>query len=107
MPTACQTSPLEESIKMEMAAHKLVRTVPGVKFVVSRLGRGESPVDPAGAYNETDMMAQLVPADERNGLTQDQIADEVRKRVSTLPGVNPVMAQPISDRVDEMVTGVG
>jgi cobalt-zinc-cadmium resistance protein CzcA len=96
---------LEESIKMEMAAHKLVKTVPGIKYVVSRLGRGESPVDPAG-YNETDMMAQLVPSDQRNGLTQDQIADEVRKRVSTLPGVNPVMAQPISDRVDEMVTGV-
>src|SRR5262249_10947955 len=38
--------------------------------------------------------------------TQDEIADEVRKRLDRLPGVNLVMAQPISDRVDEMVTGV-
>ena len=39
-------------------------------------------------------------------LTQDTIADEIRKKLSTLPGVQIVMAQPISDRVDEMVTGV-
>jgi len=96
---------LEESIEMEMKAQRMVKKVPGIQYVVSRLGRGESPVDPAG-YNETDMMAQLVPADQRKGRTQDQIADEVRALVSTLPGVNPVMAQPISDRVDEMVTGV-
>jgi heavy metal efflux system protein len=96
---------LDESIKMELEAHQLIKTVPGIKYVVSRLGRGESPVDPAG-YNETDMIAQLAQLEERKGLTQDEIADEVRKRISTLPGVNLVMAQPISDRVDEMVTGV-
>ncbi len=52
------------------------------------------------------MIVQLLPAEERGGLTQDQIADQVREIVSSFPGVNPVMAQPISDRVDEMVTGV-
>jgi heavy metal efflux system protein len=88
-----------------MEAHRLIQDVPGIKLIVSRLGRGESPVDPAG-YNETDMMVQLLPAEERGGLTQDQIGDEIRKRITTLPGVNLVMAQPISDRVDEMVTGV-
>jgi len=96
---------LDESIKMEMRAIKLLNDLPGVKHIVSRLGRGESPVDPAG-YNESDMMVQLKPDGERGGLTQDVITEEVRKRVSTLPGVNVVMAQPISDRVDEMVTGV-
>jgi cobalt-zinc-cadmium resistance protein CzcA len=96
---------LDESVKMEMEAMKLVENIPGVQYVVSRLGRGESPVDPAG-YNESDMMIQLAAFNDRPGLTQDQIADEIRKRISTMPGVNMVMAQPISDRVDEMVTGV-
>jgi heavy metal efflux system protein len=96
---------LDESIRMEMEAMKLVRKVTGVEYAVSRLGRGESPVDPAG-YNESDMMIQLLPDEQRKGLTQDQIGDEIRKIVSAFPGVNPVMAQPISDRVDEMVTGV-
>src|SRR3954447_12649055 len=97
---------LDESLRMEMEAIKIIRGVPDVAKVVSRLGRGESPADPAGP-NETDVMATLVPIEERkDGWTQDQIADEMRKRLSVLPGVNLVMAQPISDRVDEMVTGV-
>jgi cobalt-zinc-cadmium resistance protein CzcA len=96
---------LDESIRMEMEAIRMINRIPGVKHVVSRLGRGESPVDPAG-YNETDMMIQLKPMNERKDWPQDRIADAVRERISTLPGVNIVMAQPISDRVDEMVTGV-
>lgn len=96
---------LDESIRMEFKAQNLVKSIPGVARVVTRLGRGDSPVDPAG-YNENDMMAQLVPIKERKGLTQDTIAEEIRKRISTLPGLNVVVAQPISDRVDEMVTGV-
>ena len=97
---------LDESIKMEMAADRAIRGVDGIGKVVSRLGRGESPADPAGP-NETDIIASLVPAEERKkGRTQDEIADEIRDRLSTTPGVNLVMAQPISDRVDEMVTGV-
>ncbi len=52
-------------------------------------------------------MASLVPYDERkDGWTQERIANEIRKRLAVIPGVNLVMAQPISDRVDEMVTGV-
>jgi cobalt-zinc-cadmium resistance protein CzcA len=96
---------LDESIAMEMEAIRRVKEIPGVTSVVSRLGRGESPVDPAG-YNESDTMIQLAPASERKGLTQDMIAEQVRERLTTMPGVNMVMAQPISDRVDEMVTGV-
>ena len=39
---------LDESIKLEMEAMRLVLQVPGVKSAVSRLGRGEIPADPAG-----------------------------------------------------------
>jgi cobalt-zinc-cadmium resistance protein CzcA len=97
---------LEESLKMETEAMRLIRDVPGVKTVVSRLGRGESPADPAG-LNEADVIASLTPREEwPKGWTQDDIANEMRKRLAAIPGVNLVMAQPISDRVDEMVTGV-
>jgi cobalt-zinc-cadmium resistance protein CzcA len=96
---------LNESIRMELKAMKELTQIKGVEYIVSRLGRGESPVDPAG-YNESDMMIQLLPPDQREGITQDEVASQVRKIVNTYPGVNSVMAQPISDRVDEMVTGV-
>ena len=96
---------LAESIKMEMQAVRIIRDIPGIQKVVSRLGRGESPADPAGP-NEDDVIATLKPLDERKDWSQDRIADEMRKRLAVLPGINLVMAQPISDRVDEMVTGV-
>jgi cobalt-zinc-cadmium resistance protein CzcA len=97
---------LNESIAMEMEAMKLVRDIPGVKVVVSRLGRGDSPADPAGP-NEADVIATLLPRDQwPKGWTQDTIADAMREKLARFPGVQVVMAQPISDRVDEMVTGV-
>ncbi|WP_417282722.1 efflux RND transporter permease subunit [Comamonas sp.] len=93
---------LDESIRMEMAAMKEVAQVPGVKSVVSKLGRGESPADPAGP-NESDPIVLLDPESER---TQDEIDEEIRQRLSKIPGVQIVLSQPISERVDEMVTGV-
>ena len=97
---------LEESIKMEMQAMKLVMEVPGVKSAISGVGRGESPADPQG-QNESTPIVSLKPRDEwPAGWTQDTIADAMREKLKVLPGAQVVMAQPISDRVDEMVTGV-
>ncbi|MDE1177137.1 MAG: CusA/CzcA family heavy metal efflux RND transporter [Edaphobacter sp.] len=97
---------LEESLKMEKEMQRLMLKVPGVDNVVSRVGRGESPADPAGP-NEADVLASLTPFDERpKGMTQDHIAEQIREKLAALPGINLVMSQPISDRVDEMVSGV-
>jgi cobalt-zinc-cadmium resistance protein CzcA len=97
---------LEESIKLEMEAMRMVMQVPGVKSAFSGVGRGESPAD-SQSQNESTPIVSLKPRDEwPKGWTQDDIADAIRDKVRTLPGVQIVMAQPISDRVDEMVTGV-
>ena len=93
---------LDESIRMEMAAMKSVAEVPGVRMVVSKLGRGESPADPAGP-NESDPIVLLDP---KSGRSQDEIDEEIRQRLASIPGVQIVLSQPISERVDEMVTGV-
>jgi cobalt-zinc-cadmium resistance protein CzcA len=93
---------LDESIRMEMAAMKSIAEVPGVRMVVSKLGRGESPADPAGP-NESDPIVLLDP---KSGRSQDEIDEEIRQRLASIPGVQIVLSQPISERVDEMVTGV-
>ena len=97
---------LDESIRMENQAMKLVMEVPGVKSAISGVGRGESPADPQ-SQNESTPIVSLKPRDQwPKGWNQDDIADAMRAKLETLPGVQIVMAQPISDRVDEMVTGV-
>ncbi|WP_419806801.1 efflux RND transporter permease subunit [Terriglobus sp.] len=97
---------LDESLRMERQMQQLMLRVPGVESVVSRVGRGESPADPAGP-NEADVLASLTPFDDRpRGMTQEKIAEQIREKLAVLPGINLVMSQPISDRVDEMVSGV-
>lgn len=97
---------LDESIRMENEAMKAVTEVPGVKMVVSKLGRGESPADP-GMPNEADPVVSLKPRDEwPEGWTQEDIANAIREKLKNLPGIELVMSQPIAARVDEMVSGV-
>ncbi|MFN7196239.1 MAG: efflux RND transporter permease subunit, partial [Hylemonella sp.] len=97
---------IEESIKLETEAMKAIKTVPEVQTVVSRLGRGESAADP-GQPHESDPIVMLKPRDQwRDGLTQEDIANEIREKLKFLPGVEIAISQPIAARVDEMVSGV-
>ncbi|HEY0905718.1 MAG TPA: efflux RND transporter permease subunit [Methylophilus sp.] len=99
---------LEESMKMENKAMKLImEQVPGVKSAISGLGRGESPAD-AQAQNESTPIISLKPREQwPEGWTQDDIAEKMRAVLEKyIPGVQIIMAQPISDRVDELLTGV-
>jgi len=94
---------LEEAIKLEVEAMQRIAAIPGVRSVVSKVGRGESPADPQ-SQNESDPIADLDL--KGSGRTQAEIEEDIRKALADLPGVNIVISQPIAARVDEMVTGV-
>ncbi|GKS69245.1 cobalt-zinc-cadmium resistance protein CzcA [Nitrosomonas sp. PY1] len=94
---------LDEAIKIEMEGMKAIAAIPGVKSVVSKLGRGDTAADPA-SQNESDPIVDLDLVN--SGRTQLEIEEDIRKALTILPGVNIVISQPIAQRVDEMVTGV-
>jgi cobalt-zinc-cadmium resistance protein CzcA len=97
---------IDESIKMENEAAKIISKLPGVKSVVSALGRGESPADPQ-SQNESQPIVSLKPRNEwPKGWTQDDIGAQIQKALKVLPGVQVVMAQPIAARVAELLSGV-
>ena len=97
---------LQESINLESEAMRLVSGVPGVDRVVSQLGRSESPTDPQ-PENESTPIATLKSRDQMPaGWDQKRVMAAIREALIVIPGIQVVMAQPISDRVDEMVTGV-
>jgi heavy metal efflux system protein len=97
---------LDESIKMEDDALKIISKLPAVKSVVSGVGRGESPADPQ-SQNESQPIVSLKPRDEwPDGWTQDTIAAEIQKSLKVLPGAQVVIAQPIAARVAELLSGV-
>ena len=95
---------LDESIKLEFEAIKRIMTIPDVKMAVSRLGKGESPADP-GQPNESDPIVTLKPIGDRK-FSQEEIAQQIRDKLKTLPGIELSISQPIAARVDEMVSGV-
>ncbi|QXP88038.1 efflux RND transporter permease subunit [Methylococcus capsulatus] len=97
---------LDESIEMETEAMRLVMQVPGVERAVSQLGRSQNPTD-TQPENESTPILTLKPVDQLpRGWDQDDVMEALAEKLKVLPGVQVVMAQPISDRVDEMVTGV-
>ena len=93
---------LDESIKIDTQAMKIISEIPGVSKAMSVLGRGESPADPTGP-NESN---PIVSIDPKAGRKQVEIEEDIRKALSGMAGVQIVMNQPISQRVDEMLTGV-
>jgi cobalt-zinc-cadmium resistance protein CzcA len=95
---------LEESIKLEFEALKRIMTIDGVEKVVSKLGRGESPADP-GQPNESDPIVTLKAQGDRD-LSQEEISNQIRDKLKSLPGIELAISQPIAARVDEMVSGV-
>jgi cobalt-zinc-cadmium resistance protein CzcA len=92
-----------KAVDIEMEATGLIPAVPGVTSVVSKLGRGAEPSDPA-SQNESDPIASLDL--KGSGRTQQEIEEDIRKALTVLPGVNIALSQPIAQRVDEMLTGV-
>ena len=97
---------LDESLVMEKEALQVIAKLPGVKSVVSGVGRGESPADPQ-SQNESQPIVSLLPRDQwPEGWTQDNIAASIQKSLKILPGVQVVMAQPIAARVAELLSGV-
>jgi len=97
----------DEVMAIELEASKRIASIPGVRMVVNKVGRGESPADPA-PHTESDPVVSL---EERSkwpqGFSrQEDFENAIRDRLKDLPGISLIMHQPIAQRVDEMVTGV-
>jgi cobalt-zinc-cadmium resistance protein CzcA len=96
----------DEVLRIEMEASKRIMTVPGIRMVVNKVGRGESPADPQ-PHSDSDPVVSLLPRDQwPAGWTQETFEGEIREKLKDLPGISLIMHQPIAQRVDEMVTGV-
>jgi heavy metal efflux system protein len=77
-----------------------------VDHVWSRVGTAEVATDPMGV-ELTDFFITLKPRDQwKKARTQDELTDLIADELRDLPGQNLSYAQPISQRLDEMVSGV-
>jgi len=93
---------LEESNKIGTMAEELMLQVPEVKYVSRRTGRAEldEHVEPV---SNSEIEVELKENSKR---TRDEIVADIRSKLDILKGVTVNVGQPISHRLDHLLSGV-
>ncbi len=91
---------LAESHRVGLIAERLIMEVPEVKLVGRRTGRAELDEHAEGVHS-SEVEVDLHPA----GRAKDEIITDIRARLAVLPVATNV-GQPISHRLDHMLSGV-
>ncbi len=91
---------LEESDRMGRTAEEILLSIPEIKTVGRKTGRAELD-EHAFGVNSSEFECPF----ELGGKTRKQLTDEVRGKLSVLPGVNIEIGGPISHRIDAMLSG--
>ncbi len=91
---------LDESDRIGREAEKLIMSVPEINTVARKTGRAELDEHSLGV-NVSEIEAPYT-LDKR---TRNEVADELRHKLSSIPGVSIEIGQPISHRIDAMLSG--
>jgi cobalt-zinc-cadmium resistance protein CzcA len=94
-------------IAVTKRGRSILAQFPEVKQIVSQVGRPDDGSDASGFYN-TEFFVDLLPRSEWRAefRTKEQLIDAMDKSLSQIPGVDWNFSQPISDNVEEAVSGV-
>jgi CzcA family heavy metal efflux pump len=91
---------LAESDQLGTALEKILLTVPEVRSTGRRTGRAELDEHVQSVESaEIDVDLQMLKR------PKDEVLQEIRDKVSVLPGTNVNVGQPISHRIDHMLSG--
>ncbi len=91
---------LDESDEMGHRAEQLLMQVPEIQTVARKTGRAELDERALGV-NVSEIEAPFVLKDR----SRDAVMNDVRKKLSTISGANIEIGQPISHRIDAMLSG--
>lgn len=91
---------LDESDQIGRRAEALLLQVPEIKTVARKTGRAELDEHALGV-NVSEIEAPF----ELQDRSRDEVMNDVRKKLSTISGANIEIGQPISHRIDAMLSG--
>lgn len=76
-----------------------------VEWVVGKLGRAETATDPAPVIMLETIVHLKDRRQWRRGMTREKLIQEIQDK-TMMPGVSPIMTQPIRNRIDMLATGI-
>jgi CzcA family heavy metal efflux pump len=91
---------LEESNKLGAAVERLLLEIPEVTATARRTGRAELDEHLQGVES-----AELDVSLKMHDRPKEEVLEEIRQRLSLVPGMNVTVGQPISHRIDHMLSG--
>lgn len=97
---------LDKSIEVSKQIRASMMQFPQVKNIISQTGRPDDGTDVTGFYNN-EFNIQLYPESEWNPkISKDELIDQMTKKMAIIPGIDLNFSQPISDNIEEAVSGV-
>jgi Cu(I)/Ag(I) efflux system membrane protein CusA/SilA len=102
LPGASLTQVMEVMRKQDII---IKNEFPEVEWAVGKLGRAETATDPA----PVGMIETIIHLKDkrfwRKGLTREKLIQQIQEK-TMMPGVSPIMTQPIRNRIDMLATGI-
>src|SRR5579863_8071826 len=97
---------LDKSVEISKQARDIIMRFPQVQYCVSQTGRPDDGTDVTGYYNNEFDVLMFPEGTWQPQVTKPELIDQMNKALAVIPGVNLNFSQPISDNVEEAVSGV-
>ena len=105
MPTTLPGISITKAREILQQTDRIIKTFPEVETVFGKIGRADTPTDPA-PLSMIETTIQLKPEDEwPAGMTHEKLVDELNAAVN-IPGVTNAWTMPIKTRIDMLSTGI-
>ncbi len=105
MPTTLPGISITKAKELLQQTDKIIKSFPEVESVFGKIGRADSPTDPA-PLSMIETTIRLKPHDEwRQGMTTEKLIEEMNNAIQ-IPGLTNAWTMPIKTRIDMLSTGI-
>jgi copper/silver efflux system protein len=105
MPITLPNVSVTEAKRILQVQDAIIKSIPEVESVLGKVGRAETPTDPAPVSMIETIIILKDKSEWRDGITKNDIIGEMNSKLQ-IPGVSNGWTQPIINRINMLATGV-
>ncbi len=105
MPSLLPGASITEAQAVAQQTNRIIMSFPEVKHALAKIGRAESPLDPAPLEMMETTIQLKPPSEWPRGMTIEKLTDQLNDAIN-FPGVTNAWTMPIKTRIDMLATGI-